>query len=195
MGKNTDGSFSFLLRQFLQQFCRKVHSQKKVSRLISKTTGGIRLTVTVGDIGFDIENRCSVHQIRSANMEYRAVFLGVLHIQQSDTGQSQVIGTERGAGCKYPHSGVSTQAWRTNGWRPAFPHRFRKLPDDPKMGKILNSPKCIIVPIFRLKNNGGAKLLYQAALPGNAEFCGKIAVHPGNDVDRYFFHRAPPFFY
>ena len=60
---------------------------------------------------------------------------------------------------------------------------FRKLPDDPQVRKILNAPQGVGIAEFRLKDDGRAQFLHQAALSGNTEFGGKIAVHPGDDLN------------
>ena len=145
--------------------------------------GGIDMAVAVGNVGLDVENRCSVHQIRASYMEDGAEFFRMLHTQQLHAGKPQVVWPERGTGGEDTHAGVAAQPGRPYRRRPALPNRFGKLPDNPQMGKILNSPQGIGVPEFRLKDDGGAQFFHKAALPGNAEFCGEIAVHPGNDLN------------
>ena len=39
---------------------------------------------------------------------------------------------------------------------------------------------------LRLEDDGGAQLLHKTALAGNAEFGGKITVHPGDNLNVYF---------
>lgn len=59
------------------------------------------------------------------------------------------------------------------------------------MGEFLNAPQGIGIPKFRLKNDGGAELLHKAALTGDAEFGGEIAVHPGDDLNIYVHINLP----
>ena len=61
------------------------------------------------------------------------------------------------------------------------------------MGKAINAPQRIGVPEFRLENNGGFQGIHQAALPGNAEFGGKIAFHPGDGLNLHFHLRQTSF--
>jgi hypothetical protein len=54
------------------------------------------------------------------------------------------------------------------------------------MGKSFQTPQSICVAVLRLKNDGGPQLFHQMGLTGDSEFCGKIAPHPGDDIDRNF---------
>ena len=61
------------------------------------------------------------------------------------------------------------------------------------MGEFLNAPQGIGIAEFRLKYNGGAQLLNQAALPGNAEFGGEVAAHPGDWLNGHIHGSGPHF--
>jgi hypothetical protein len=47
------------------------------------------------------------------------------------------------------------------------------------MGEILQTPQGICVSVVGLKDDGGAQILCQTTLPGNAKFGGEIAAHFG----------------
>ena len=126
-------------------------------------------------------------------MENSTKFSGVLHTQELYTGQPQIVGAERGAGCENTHARISTQPGRSYGRGPALADGFGKLPDDPQMGEFLNTPEGIGIPEFRLKNDGAAQFLHQTALTGDTELGGKIAVHPGNDLNIYIHYLRPSF--
>ena len=126
-------------------------------------------------------------------MQHSAVLFRMLHTQQLHAGQSQIIGTEGGTGGEYTHSGIAAQTGRAHRGRPALTNSLGKLPDDPQMGEILNTPQGIGIAEFRLKNDGGAQFVHQTALAGDAEFCGKIAVHTGDHLNIHI-HIKPSLF-
>ena len=64
---------------------------------------------------------------------------------------------------------------------------------DRLVGKILDAPQGVGIAEFRLEDNGGAESFHQPALPGDAEFGGKVAVHPGNDLNIDRIHYALTF--
>ena len=53
------------------------------------------------------------------------------------------------------------------------------------MGKALDPPQGVGIAELRLKDYRGLQLVHQPALPGNAEFLGKIAVQAGNHLHGY----------
>ena len=61
------------------------------------------------------------------------------------------------------------------------------------MGKVLNAPQSVGIAEFWLEDDGGAEGFHQPALPGDAEFGGKVAVHPGNDLNIDRIHYALTF--
>jgi hypothetical protein len=62
-------------------------------------------------------------------------------------------------------------------------------PDEPQMGKILQTAEGVGVPIFRLKNDGGLQRVHQSALAGDTEFGGKIAADVCNNFHgKILFH-------
>ena len=59
--------------------------QQKIAGVVGEAAGCRRLAIAVGNVGLDIENWRSIHQVRTAHMEYRAEFFGVLCAQQPHT--------------------------------------------------------------------------------------------------------------
>ena len=55
-----------------------------------------------------------------------------------------------------------------------------KDPNQPHMGKTLQAPERVGIPVLRLENQKGVQFRRQAALPRDAEFCGENTVHPCN---------------
>ena len=193
MGQNADGGVPLVLREQGQKRGREVDVQQKIPGGVRKAAGGVRVAVAVGNVGLDVENRGAVHQVRTAHVQNRAEFPGLLHTQKADAGQPQIVGAERGTGGEDAHPGVSAQPGRAHGGRPALPDSFGKLPDEPQMGKVLNAPQSVGIAEFRLEDDGGAEGFHQPALPGDAEFGGKVAVHPGNDLNIDRIHYALTF--
>ena len=193
MGQNADGGVPLVLREQGQKRGREADVQQKIPGGIRKAAGGIRVAVAVGNVGLDIKNRGAIHQIRAAHVQNRTEFPGLLHAQKTDAGQPQIVGAEGGAGGKDAHPGVPAQPGRAHGGRPALADSLGKLPDDPQVGKILNAPQGVGVAEFRLKDNGGAEGFYKPALPGDTEFGGKVAVHPGDDANIDRIHYALTF--
>ena len=193
MGQYLTNGLLLFCRQPLLQILRKIHFQQIVPGILGKAPHSLRMSVTVGDVGLDVQDRGSVHQVRSADVEHRAHVLSMLYRQKPYAGKTDGVGTERRAGGKYPHPGVSTQPGRPDGGGPVLPHCLGKLPENPKMGKAFNSPQSLGIPVGRLKHNGGLQGLRQTALPGNAKLGGKIAVHHGDDIhgNRVHIRHAP----
>lgn len=193
VGQNADGGVPLVLRKQGQKRGREADVQQESLGGIREAAGGVRVAVAVGNVGLDVENRGAVHQIRTAHMQNRAEFPSLLHAQKTDAGQPQIVGAERGTSGEDAHPGVSAQPGRAHGGRPALPDGLGKLPDDPQVGKILNAPQGVGVAEFRLKDNGGAEGFHKPALPGDTEFGGKVAVHPGDDANIDRIHYALTF--
>ena len=96
-------------------------------------------------------------------------------------GQSDGIGAKGCPGGENAHAAVAAQAGRVDRGGPGIPLCLGKFPDQPKMGKSIDTAKCRRVPVFGLKNNGGLQLVCDAALAGNTKFCGKICMDMCND--------------
>ena len=73
-----------------------------------------------------------------------------------------------------------------------LPYRLGKLPDEPDVGEILQPPHRFRCPIVRGEDDLRGQLLHQAALPGNAELGGEVAVNVGDDVHGQLLHGVPP---
>ena len=86
--------------------------QDEISRGISKAAGGFRLTVGIGDIGLDIKDGSSIHQIGTTHMEHGSIFCGMFHTQQFYAGKAQIIGAEWRPGGEDTHSGIAAQSGR-----------------------------------------------------------------------------------
>ena len=50
------------------------------------------------------------------------------------------------------------------------------------MGEVLQAADSLRIAVLRFEDDGGPQRVNQAALAGNAEFRGKIAVNMGDDV-------------
>src|SRR5699024_4330496 len=95
-------------------------------------------------------------------------------------GEAQGVGPEGGAGGEDPQALVATQPGRPHRGGPALPHRLGELPDEPDVGELLQSPDGLRVPEFRFKDDTSPQTLHQAALPGDAELFGEVAVDAGD---------------
>ncbi len=84
--ENGDGSFPLVRRKLLQQVRGEVNCKQKVVCPVGKASGGIRMAVTVGNVGLDIEDRRAVHQIRPRDMQHGAKLRKLFHAQQADAG-------------------------------------------------------------------------------------------------------------
>ena len=193
VGQNADGGVPLVLREQGQKRRREANVQQEIPGGVREAADGVRVAVAVGNVRLDVKNWGAIHQVCAAYVQNRAKFPGLLHTQKTDAGQPQIVGAEGGAGGEDPHPGVSTQPGRAHSGKPTLPDSLGKLPDDPQMGKVLNAPQSVGIAEFRLKDNGGAEGFHQPALPGDAEFGGKVAVHPGNDLNIDRIHYALTF--
>ena len=68
-------------------------------------------------------------------------------------------------------------------------------PDEPDVGKALQSPDGVGIAVGRRKDHLGLQGVHQAALPGHAEFCGEVAADVGNGMHgEEIVHERPPLF-
>ena len=178
-------------RHSLQQRRRAVHRQRPAGHGVGKAAGGLRVGVGVGDVGLDVVDGRAVHQVRPGHMEEGAVPAAKLHPHQAHGGQADGVGAEGGAGGKHPQPPVAAQAGRAHGGGPAVPDRPAELPEQPDMGEALQPADGLAAAELRLKDHGGAQGVHQPALARDAEFGGKVAVEPGNDVYSVV-HSSPP---
>ena len=86
VGQNTQQSLMLLKWNLIQQLIREIYLQEKVSGVICESAQSLRVGIPVGDVGFDIENRCPIHQIRATHMQNGTKFLCFLHFQQANAG-------------------------------------------------------------------------------------------------------------
>ena len=63
-----------------------------------------------------------------------------------------------------------------------FPDSLGKLPDQPDMGKFLQSPQGIRIAVFRFKDDPRARLRHEAALARDAELLRKVAADARDNV-------------
>ena len=71
MGEDTQQSLTFVGGNLKEQFLRKINLQQKIPGGIRETAQSLRLGIAVGDVGLDVGNRGTVHQIRATHMKNR----------------------------------------------------------------------------------------------------------------------------
>ena len=175
----------------LQQLRGTLHPEAGLLGLAGKAPRRLGAAVRVGEIGLHIIDGSAVHQVGPRYPERRPPLGMLLDPLQPDAGQANGVGAEGRTGGKHPHAGIPPKARGAHRRGPVFPHRLGELPDEPEVRKALQSPQGVRVTVLRLKDHRGAQLLHQAALPRDAEFCGKIAVDPGDHPERVLFrHQA-----
>ena len=99
------------------------------------------MTVPLGQIGFYIKDRRTVHEIRPGNQKDLPVLRMFFDAQQPHRGQADGVGPEGRAAGEDSHPAVSPQTGRPHGRRPIFADGFRKFPDQPDMGKLFQPPQ------------------------------------------------------
>lgn len=151
------------------------------------------MAVAVGNVGLDVENRGAIHQIRAAHVQNRTEFPGLLHAQKTDAGQPQIVGAERGTGGEdairvFPPSRggrtVGDQPCRTASENCQMSHRWEKSSIPRRASELRNSGSKTMVE---------RRASTSPLCPGDAEFGGKVAVHPGNDLNIDRIHYALTF--
>lgn len=80
------------------------------SAVVGEAATGIRVSVSVGDVWFDVVDWRTVHQIGSAYDN-----LVVLYCDDSDRRQTKIIWAEGRAGCKDSDALVASETWWTHG--------------------------------------------------------------------------------
>ena len=183
MGKHTQGGSPLVFGQQAQQLCREIHIQQEIPGGVGESSRCLRVGIGVGNVGLDVENGGAVHQVGAAHMKNGTILPGMLYPQKPDAGQPQIVGPEGRTGGENPHPGVASQPGRPDSGGPALTDRLGKLPDQPQVGKFFNPPQGIGIPVFRLEHHGGAQILHQSALPGDAELGGEITANPGDGLN------------
>ena len=126
------------------------------------------LTGCIGDIGLDIIDRCTVHQVSAFDMNHRSPFRILLDAVDAGTRETQVIRPKWRPRGKDPHSLVTSQTRRT--------HRqtlrmviLRELPDEPEIVEVIQSTNGLHPPVSRFKNNASRQFTDESTLPRNAK--------------------------
>ena len=130
---------------------------------------GIRVAVCKGQIRLDIVNGRPVHKVCAGNMEHRPPVRVKLHGIQLHGGKPHRIGPEGGPGGKNAHPRISSQPGGPHRRGPFLPDSPGKFPDEPQVGKLLNAPQGIRIPVLRLKNDLRLQIRDQAALARDPE--------------------------
>ncbi len=138
----------------------------------------------MGQVRFDIQDRRSVHQIRTPDTEHIAVLRMVFDGFQTHAGQPDGIRPEWGTSGKNAHPCISAKTRRSHGRRPFLHHRFGKFPDQPDMRIFLQPAQRLGIPVFRFKNDQRFQFLHQPALARNPELFRKIIPDTRNPVKR-----------
>ena len=158
-----------------------------------KTVGSFRMGIHARQIGLDIIDRRSVHQISAGNDEDEAVAAVRHDAVQPDARQADRIRPKRGTRREYAHTNVAAQARGTDSGLPVIRFFaslrmtvFGKAPDEPDMGEAVEAAECLRNAIRRLKNNLRLQRRRQAALSRQAELRRKIIPDTGDDFHGRF---------
>ena len=191
--EDADGGGALFGGELIQQGFGEIDLENKFVGGIGEAAQGVGVGICVGDVGLDVENGGAVHQVRAGDMDDGSVVLCEFHALQLHAAQAQIVGPEGGAGGEDAHAGIAAEPRRADRGGPAGADGLGKLPDDPKMGKALKPPEGVGVAVFRLEDDGGAQVLDQVGLAGNAEFGGEIAAHTRDHVNGnvHIYHSLP----
>ena len=91
---------------------RYLHIQFCPFSIIHKSTTGIRMTIGIYHIRFDIIDRCAIHQVGSLHMNHRSLAGLPLYPGDSHGRQADVVRTKRTAGSEYSHLFIAAQHGR-----------------------------------------------------------------------------------
>lgn len=80
-----------------------LHLQSLPFPPIHKSAPRLRVTVGIGDIGLDVIDGCTIHEVGSQHMDDRPASGFPLNVVNAHRGQSQTIGTKRTARSKHTH--------------------------------------------------------------------------------------------
>lgn len=159
------------------QACRRAFYLQAVARVpAAEAALCVRVAVRIGQIGLNIKDRGSIHQVGSGNMENRAKIRGGADALQTDAGQSNRIGPEWGTCGKHPHSLIAAKPWRTHSRTPFITDGLGKPPDKPDMGVIFQAAQGIRIAVVRFKDELCLQGFHETALSGDAEFFREIAL-------------------
>ena len=141
---------------------------------------GARDAVSVGDIGFDVEDRRAVDHIRAGDKQNGTGFGAVLDTEQAHDGQPHVVGAEGRARGKDADARFAAELRREDGGRIVLRRDMVELPDEPEMAPRLNAAEIVGISELRFKDDRGDQLVYQTGLARDAEFCREIGMNMGD---------------
>jgi hypothetical protein len=111
---------------------------------------GVRHAVGIGQVGFDVQNRCSVDQVNPFQVQPYRLFLK-LYRSELDHGLTDGIWAKSGPGGEHPYPPVTAQTrWPDSG----FPLPVRALvedEEDPDVGEPFQTSKSLLLPKLRAK--------------------------------------------
>ena len=166
---------------------RKIDRQRVMPLFLRKAARRLRVAVGIRQIGLDIVNRRSVHQIRAADDEHRPLRGVQPHFLKRHGRQPDGIGAKRRPRGEHTHARVAAQPRRAHRRRPSLPLAGGKAPDQPQMRKALDAAQRVRVLIGLFEHDFRARFRHDAALAGNAEFLRKVAADSGDDFDRFHY--------
>ena len=136
-------------------------------RTVDIVAQGIRFGFHKRNIGLDVQYRCAVQQIGTAQMQTHT-FVGI-NTFQFQQRQTQMIGSVRATGGKHSHFAFAAQTRRPHQGRPSFIPNPVKHKLQPHMAETVQTAHAIgrILRQQRQTDVGGG---YQARLAGDTEF-------------------------
>ena len=146
---------------------------------INKPRAGIRMCIGIGNIGLDVVNRRSVHQVGPEHMDDRSLRSVKFHLFYTYARKAKTVGTERRTRGKHPYPLVATQPRRTYRQPLLTPRASFIVPRSSHLGKLPYQPQIVkgIEPmegfcptVFGGKDNPSGERRSEATLPRNAEF-------------------------
>ena len=86
VGQHTQQRLTLIMWNPIQQIIWEIHMQKEISGVIGKPADGFWVGIAIGDIGLNIKDWGSVHQVCAANVEHSPEFRRILDTQQPNAG-------------------------------------------------------------------------------------------------------------
>ena len=167
------------------QLVRNLHLQRfdGLVLLLRKAAACLGMTIHVGQIRFDVEDGCAVHQVGSIHFDDRTLRCVEVDGENTHTGKPDMVGTERAAGGPYTHASVAAQAWWAHSGTPRFAVvSLTEIPQKPDVAVAFQSAQRIGIPVFGSEDDACRQSAHQSALARNPKLGGEISMYVRDDM-------------
>ena len=173
LGQHIAQSLQFRIAEQSGDVVGDFHAERLPLMLIDKAGAGIGVSVGIGDVGFDIVDGRTIHEVGTEDVDDGSFGGSKLYFLDADARKPEVVGTEGRARGKHPYTLVAAKTRGADGEAPLCPSRRgrsgREFPDEPQVVEAVEATDGFFAAVFRSENDTARQSSGEATLSGNAE--------------------------